>query len=655
MATERIRIPLSERRYRWSRRLTWALAALVLGAALPAVALDGDSAFMAAREAFQKGQIDRLNRLAADVAGHPLEPYVTHWLLRSRLGDGSAPEVESFLREQGDTLVAQRMRADWLRYLGKRQEWESFLRDYPHFALEDSEITCYALQARLTRQDAGALRDARPLWFQGAPQPDSCGSLFDSLRAQGMLSEDDVWARFRLALEAGNVSFAKSLAAWLPAALRFDARWLEQAARSPQRYLDRRPLPLKTRADQELALFAAWRLAQSLPQVGAARLERIQEQLTPEQRGYAWGQVALAGALRLRAESLDWFQRAGDAPLNDRQLSWKARMALRAGNWPVVVAAIDAMSPKEQQFAGWRYWKARGLMAGGQLADAQALLSPLAAEHSFYGQLAAEELGILAPALAGPHTPSADEQQAVERHPGLVRALRFFQLGLRYEGALEWRWATRGFDDRQLLAAADLARRSGWYERAIDTAERTRELHDFALRFPAPYRDVVSGATRQAGLDEAWVYGLMRQESRFSTDARSSAGAQGLMQLMPATAKQVARRMGMSGYNRHQVTSVDTNVSLGTYHLRELLANLDNQPMLASAAYNAGLSRAREWRADRVLEGAIYAESIPFTETRDYVRKVMSNTTYYARLFGQPAVPLRQRLGSVGPRPLANE
>jgi soluble lytic murein transglycosylase len=257
--------------------------------------------------------------------------------------------------------------------------------------------------------------------------------------------------------------------------------------------------------------------------------------------------------------------------------------------------------------------------------------------------------------LPAPHYSSVEEQQGADRHAGLQRALRFFQLGLRYEGALEWRWATRGFDDRQLLAAADLARRSGWYERAIDTAERTRELHDFALRFPAPYRDVVSGATRQAGLDEAWVYGLMRQESRFSTDARSSAGAQGLMQLMPATAKQVARRMGMSGYNRHQVTSVDTNVSLGTYHLRELLANLDNQPMLASAAYNAGLSRAREWRADRVLEGAIYAESIPFTETRDYVRKVMSNTTYYARLFGQPAVPLRQRLGSVGPRPLANE
>jgi soluble lytic murein transglycosylase len=644
----------STRRLLW-RRACLALTAGALATALPAAALDGDSAFMAAREAFQKGQTDRLDRLAADVAGHPLEPYVTYWQLRSRLGEGSAPEVEAFLREQGDTLVAQRLRADWLRQMGKRQEWEKFLREYPRFALEDSEITCYALQARLTRQDAAALRDARPLWFQGAPQPDSCASLFDSLRAQAMLSEDDVWARFRLALESGNASFAKSLAAWLPATRRFDPRSLDLAARSPQRYLERRPLPLKSRADQELAIFAAWRLSQTLPQVGAARLERIERELSPEQRGYAWGQVALAGALRLRPEALDWFRRAGDAPLSDRQLSWKARMALRAGSWPEVISAVDAMSPKEQQFAGWRYWKARALMAGGQQPEAQALLTPLAAEHNFYGQLAAEELGQVPAMLPSPHSTSSDELQAAERHPGLQRALRFFELGLRYEGALEWRWATRGFDDRQLLAAADLAQRSGWYERAIDTAERTRALHDFALRYPAPYREVVSGATRHAGLDEAWVYGLMRQESRFSTNARSNVGAQGLMQLMPATAKQVARRMGLAGYSRQHVTSVDTNVSLGTYHLRELLDTLDNQSMLASAAYNAGLSRARDWRADRTLEGAIYVESIPFTETRDYVRKVMSNTTYYARLFGQTPAPLKQRLGSVGPRALANE
>jgi soluble lytic murein transglycosylase len=245
--------------------------------------------------------------------------------------------------------------------------------------------------------------------------------------------------------------------------------------------------------------------------------------------------------------------------------------------------------------------------------------------------------------------------ETAERTPGIQRAIKFFQLGLRYEGALEWRWTIRNYDDHQLVAAAEVARRNGWYERAIDTAERTATLHDFSLRFPTPYRDVVSNYARALDLDEAWVYGLVRQESRFVPDARSSAGAQGLMQLMPSTAKQVARRLGLPGFQRHHVISVDTNINLGTYHLRQLMDDLDNQAVLASAGYNAGLRRAREWRAPEPLEGAVYVECIPFMETRDYVRKVMSNTMYYSRLFGQPYVSLKQRLGIVGPRPVDNE
>ncbi len=175
------------------------------------------------------------------------------------------------------------------------------------------------------------------------------------------------------------------------------------------------------------------------------------------------------------------------------------------------------------------------------------------------------------------------------------------------------------------------------------------------MRFPTPYRDVVSNYARQLDLDEAWIYGLVRQESRFSADARSSAGAVGLMQLMPTTARSVAKHFGIPGVDRVTVHTVDTNISLGTSHLRQLLDGLENHPVLASAAYNAGMSRARDWRADRPLEGAVYTETIPFGETRDYVRKVMSNTMYYARLFGEPFIPLKQRLGQVAPKPLSNE
>jgi soluble lytic murein transglycosylase len=639
------------------KALTADLVAILLGAVLLAgtACANDDEAFLKAREAFQKGHIDKLDALSEGLTGHPLYPYLAYWQLRSRLEEVPEGTVQAFLAQHRDALVGQRLRADWLKHLGERREWDRFEREYPALVVDDIEVSCYRLQAGLARNDPSVAPQAATLWLQGAPQPDSCGPVFDALVRNGELTEEDVWARIRLALEAGNVTFAKSLGAYLAAGKRIDGKQLDAIARNAQRYLDRKPLPLKTRAQRELAIFATWRVAQSLPAVAASRLEKFELQLPVADRNYAWGQVAMAGALRHRPEAVEWFRRAGNNGLTDRQLAWKARSAMRAGDWADVLASIDAMNERDRQLTPWRYWKARALTAQGRTAEGNALLAPLSYEHNFYGQLASEELGSSLSSVPTLYHPSTDEVAGVEQAPGIRRALKFYELGLRYEGALEWRWTVRGFDDRNLLAAAQVARSAGWYERAIDTAEQTRSLHDFTLRYPTPYRDVVSGYTRQLALDEAWVYGLVRQESRFVVDARSSAGAQGLMQLMPATARQVARRLGLSGLDRQGVTAVDTNISLGTYYLRDLMDTLDGQPVMATAGYNAGPSRARTWRADKALEGAVYTETIPFNETRDYVRKVMSNTVYYSRLIGQQFSGLKERLGVIPPRPLDNE
>ncbi len=618
-------------------------------------ALDVDEAFLSAREAFQKGDIVRLDRLAPALNDYALYPYVAYWQLRARLKEASTSDIQTFLAQYPDSLVAQRLRADWLKQLGEQAQWDSFEREHEGFALDDQEVGCYWLQARLARGDSAALQEARPLWFQGVPQPDSCGTLFDQLVRGGQLTQEDVWIRLRLALEAGNTTFAKSLMAYLPPAERISPRQLDSVARKPQRYLEKFPLPLEQRGQRELAVFATWRLAQSLPVVAAERLDRYDGLLPPAERSYAWAQVATAGALKHRPEALGWYKLAMDTGLAERQLAWKARTAMRAADWQTALSAIDAMHPDDARHPAWRYWKSRALIALGREAEGRALLAPLSAEHNYYGLLAYEELGAGMAAIPDFSSPTPESVNTIERAPGIQRALKFYELGLRYEGALEWRWTTRGYSDLQLLAAAEVARRSSWYERAIDTAERTEQLHDFTLRFPTPYRDVVRGYTRALDLDEAWVYGLVRQESRFVVDARSTAGAQGLMQLMPATARQAARRLGLPGFKRHHVLSVDTNINLGTYHLRELMDAMDNQAVLASAGYNAGGRRAREWRAEHPLEGAVYVETIPFTETRDYVRKVMSNTMYYARLLGQPFVALKQRLGVVGAGPLGNE
>jgi len=358
--------------------------------------------------------------------------------------------------------------------------------------------------------------------------------------------------------------------------------------------------------------------------------------------------IAYLGAMRHDPEALGWYARAGT--LSDLQLAWKVRAALRAGSWPDVLAAVNSMSERESAVSAWRYWKARALKALDRPEQAEALLRPLSIEFGFYGQLAQEELGSTVTVPATLYKPAAEDLRAMGQHIGLRRALELYRLNLRTEATQEWIWAIRRFDDRQLLAAAEVARHHEIYDRAIGTADRTVGLHDFGLRYLAPYRETLKTHTSQLALDEAWVYGLIRQESRFIPEAKSSAGASGLMQIMPGTARWVAQKLGLKNWRWSQVTELDTNIGFGTYYLRHVLDALDGQPVLASAAYNAGPNRARAWRPDAAMEGAIFAETIPFTETRIYVKNVMANATYYSHTFGQQIQTLKQRLGVIGGR-----
>jgi len=298
----------------------------------------------------------------------------------------------------------------------------------------------------------------------------------------------------------------------------------------------------------------------------------------------------------------------------------------------------------------WIYWRARAHAAAGEKEKAQATFTLVAGQPNFYGILAGEVLGKPYAVPKKAVAPTDTEIATVKKLPGLVRGIALIQTGMRIEGIREWNWTLTGMTDRQLLAAAELARRNDIIDRAINTADRTQDEHDFSQRYPTPFYAEVEPKVREASLDAAWVYGLMRQESRFIMDAKSSAGAKGLMQLMPATARWVAKKIGMKDYHPGKVADMDVNVTLGTNYMKMVLDSLDDHPVLASAGYNAGPGRARKWRGDHPLEGAIYAETIPFNETRDYVKKVMANAVNYAALLGGSAPTLTQRLGTIKPR-----
>lgn len=282
----------------------------------------------------------------------------------------------------------------------------------------------------------------------------------------------------------------------------------------------------------------------------------------------------------------------------------------------------------------------------------------MAGPGSFYEQLALEDIGQRVTAPPPPAPPTAQEKAAARANPSLVRGLYAIQNGLRSEGVREWNYATNlhqagGMNDRELLAAADLACQQQVWDRCINTSERTRSFADWSQRFPMPFHDTVLARSRSIGLDPAYVYGLIRQESRFIMDARSGVGASGLMQVMPATARWTARKIGMTDFSPSMINDRDVNITIGTAYLKLALDDFDGSMALAAAGYNAGPGRPRNWRNGPVLDAAIWAENVPFTETRDYVKKVLSNTTNYAALItGQPQ-SLKSRLGTIGPRDAA--
>jgi soluble lytic murein transglycosylase len=225
-------------------------------------------------------------------------------------------------------------------------------------------------------------------------------------------------------------------------------------------------------------------------------------------------------------------------------------------------------------------------------------------------------------------------------------------MGLRFEGNREWNWALRGLTDQQLIATAEYARRIGLYDRVVNTADRTKQEHNFGLRYPTPYKDALSPIAQSIGLDPNWAYGLIRQESRFIMSAKSHVGASGLMQVMPATAKYVAKKIGMTNFKQSQLDDMNTNLTLGSNYLNMVLQDLDGSWALASAAYNAGPGRPKMWREKlpRSVEGAIFAETIPFNETRGYVKAVLANANYYSVLNSNKTPSLKQVLGTVSPK-----
>ena len=639
------------------------VAVAMPGYAARAQAVDiarNDQAVLDMAQAFKLGERKQLTQLLPQAKGSLLEPWAAYWELSIRLDQADKAEIESFLARYAGTYQEDRLRAEWLVQLGRNREWATFRAQLPLYRMADERsIQCYALWSDYLASDADVAKQLQETWLPQREPDEACADAAQELIKARKMPAQAAWVRARLGMENDRLKVTTQAIATL------DTKWVATVAaiyQSPSRYLNDKLTALRPQT-REFVSLALIRLAYLDPHDAALEVEKLRwrAQLTGEERSWIWGVIGKRAAQKGQDNAWSYYQRGHLDQMHEDHLLWAVRAALRQGKWPQVEAAISALPPALRSEPTWIYWHARAILAQKptEVARAQAMasLQSIAGIRGFYEQLALEELGQRSTLPPKPLGPTPEERDIARRNAGLQRALHAIALGLRSDGVREWNYSISlhtkgGMDDRSLLAAAEMACHAEVWDRCINTSDRSKVLIDMEQRFPMPFKAAVLARATSIGLEPAYVYGLIRQESRFVMDARSGVGASGLMQVMPATAKWTAKKIGMNDFVLAKLTDRDTNIAIGTGYLKLVLDSFQGSMPLAAAAYNAGPSRARTWRGDTgapVMEAAIWAENIPFNETRDYVKKVLSNTTLYAAMISGQPQSIKARLGNVGP------
>jgi soluble lytic murein transglycosylase len=636
-----------------------ALAACLL--ALSTAVFAGDAEVYAqAKQAYQTRNLNQLSEATETLRQKrsPLLPYLQYWQMILTLDQLSYYQVQAFLQENNESLLSQRVRELWLKRLGRLQFWDQFVEmraQMPmYYSLNDVGNQCYQVQAGIAMDDPNAYEDGKKLLLAGKDLPPDCQGMLEALQQVGVLDEKLLLTLYRDALFANKASLAKVMA---KRSSKTDAalfKQLDEVTQNPALALKKGSIQDRSAYGRALYMYAIHRQAKAEIEVARASYQKYNGFLDAEEKQLVLAYIALEAARKHAPEALQSFSKVNAAVFNNEQWEWFARAALRQQDWTQLLKVINEMPAALAEEPAWRYWKARALLVKGQPAEANALLAKLSQERHFYGWLAAEDLGPVLGEPTATYQPADDEVRQFARQPPVKRMEALFDVEARYEARLEWMYLLEALDDPGRIVAAQYAMLKGWYDLAVLAADKTSRTHNFELRYPTPYRDYLQKASRSREIDEAWVYGIIRQESRFMHYAKSSVGAGGLMQVMPTTAKWIAKKLGLSSYHDGMLHDIETNVNLGTYYMRYTLDTFNGQEVMATAAYNAGPSRARRWAANTPLEGAIYAETIPFSETRNYVKKVLANAHMYAARLGLPVLTLKKRLGTIPARTLAD-
>ena len=632
-----------------------------------------DELFLATYKAYQKRNSDDVSAGAAALKHHPLSAYSELWDMLLRLAKSPFDtslhlSMDAFINRHRGEYIVERARTDWARIAADADDAERFhtLVKRLDWNQNESDIVCsktrFALEAALKTNKGipAALKEAHRV-LQTVPRPGepACGKLRSSYLAANPKA---TWSMFLILLQQKRYNPARELVARADAKqLPVGKKLLSNMLANPSKWYKQRAKRLANEP-AALLLAASLRLASTDNTAAVAIANAVTKRLSSSRRTLLWSRLAYEAALNLDNSAPEYFAKAGkslatapDTVGHNNILAWNARSALRTGQWPKVLAAINKLPPSLKKSDAWVYWRARGLEKTGHVKEARRLFTSISNHTEFYGLLACEALGTPYPQSV--RTAPVPDTQRWAKNDSVRRALSFYSIGLNTEGHREWNWALRGMKAEDRLNLSSFAADQSLHDREINTSEST-PIFIFSQRYPRPKQTEIETAAKVAGLNPAWVYGLIRQESRFVRLARSSVGAQGMMQVMPRTARWVANHMELEGYTDDKLTDTAVNLTIGCQYLKLVADAFNGSMALATAAYNAGPSRSATWRAKlpQTVEGAIFVETIPFTETRNYVQRVLANTVHYATYyqFDKNVMKLSAILDEISPEPVQN-
>ena len=643
------------RRYRLGLR---GLAAACFLLSATVASADTQDADAAAREQFRAAYAAAAVGVEtaddATLRGYVLYPYLRAARLERALARAQGAWAEAdvataeFLAAAGDVPVTLLLRRAWLTSLARRESWEAFLDRYQVVATTPA-LECAELNARIALQrPAGLAADIRAKWLSGYRLPSECEPAFQWLRAQGELPAELVAQRVELLLDNGQASFARTVAARLPAESAAPLLERAQFIESPARMLDTFVRDARKDVPAPVVLEAWSRLARNAPDDAHARYRELFDRMPKRDDAHELAQPLAKGlAWSRRPEALAYFARVPDATLDTVGREWRARAAMWAGDWDEVRAAIAAMPPAQQADWPWLYWAGRAAEERGEKATARTLYGSALPGDNYYSAMAAARLGERVVPRLEPIPVDAAQVETIAALEAFRRVRELALLGSRDLATNEWHYGYSLLPDEQRLQAIHVAVRWQIYDVAVAMATSHGRFNDYALLYPRPHADEIAAAAKLTDVDADLLYGVLRQESLFRSDAASSAGALGLAQLTPATARETARRWSLPAPQRVDLFDPKTSITLGAARLKELERRFGSESPVALGAYNAGEAAAARWLPPRSIDSDVWIENIPYNETRAYVRRVLWHGLVYRWLETRQPQSTRDWLGKI--------